>query len=183
MRKVILWIAGIFVVLVLVFTFLFRMVRTQTKKHSPEERVEYVQGSVELSVFYNRPGKKGREIFGDLVPYGEVWRTGANEATTFTTNQDLTIDGKTLRAGEYTLWTIPQSDSWTVIFNGKNYAWGVSFGGKASRDPAADVLQVQVPTESLSETVELFTISFEEGAPLKLVLAWDKTRVAVPVQW
>jgi hypothetical protein len=64
-------------------------------------------------------------IFGGLVPYGEVWRTGANEATTFTTNQDLLVDGSFLAAGKYTLWTIPGPESWKVIFNSKMYPWGI----------------------------------------------------------
>ncbi len=183
MRKVLLWIVGIIAVLVLLFTVLFNLMRSQTKKHSPEARVEYMQGATKLAVFYNRPGKKGRDIFGGLVPYGEVWRTGANEVTTFTTSQDLLVDGKTLPAGEYTLWTIPERDTWTVIFNSKHYAWGVSLNGKAARDPAFDVLQVQVPAETLPAPVELFTIAFEDGQQLQLVLSWDQTQVKVPISW
>lgn len=181
MRKALLWIVGIVAVLVLVFTVLFNVMRSQTKKHSPEARVEFVQGGTEITVYYNRPGKKGRNIFGELVPYGEVWRTGANEATTFTTTKDLQVGGKLLSAGDYTLWTIPGPDSWTVIFNKKHYPWGVSFGGKAARDPAFDALQVEVPVETLPAPEELFTIGFEENGQLRMFLAWDKTQVAVPI--
>ncbi len=182
MSKALKWILGSVVVLVLLLRFVaYPILKSQTKKHSPEDTVELVQGDLKVSVFYNQPSKKGRDIFGGLVPYGEVWRTGANEATTFTTNQDLSLAGKTLPAGEYTLWTIPEQDQWTVIFNGKQYGWGVGFDGKASRDPEADVLQVQVPVEQLSEVVERFTITLEESPQTALTMAWDQTRIVVPV--
>jgi hypothetical protein len=115
-----------------------------------------------------------------LEPYGKVWRTGANEATTFTTNKDLTIGGKNLPAGKYTLWTIPNKEKWTVIFNSKMYSWGVSFGG-ASREAAADVLQVEVPVETLPAVQEQFLISFDEAVPA-MVLAWDMTKITVPLK-
>ncbi len=161
----------------------FQFMKTQTKKHSPEDTVEYVQGDLSLSVTYSRPYKKGRVIFGELVPYGEVWRTGANEATTFTTSKDLTIDGKTLPAGDYTLWTIPNQDSWNVIFNNKQYGWGVNFSAEASRDPEADVVNVQVPVEKMSNVTEQFTIAFEDGEALKMTLAWDEVKVAVAMRY
>ncbi len=100
--------------------------RYATKAYSPEETVTYEENSLDLEVFYNRPYKKDRVIFGGLVPYGQVWRTGANEATTFSTNEDLLIDGSTLEAGKYTLWTIPMENSWKVIFNSKMYPWGIN---------------------------------------------------------
>ncbi len=92
MNKILKW--GLIVIAVLAagLFIAFQVLQSQTKKHSPEETVEYQQGEVEFHVYYNRPSKKGREIFGGLVPYGEVWRTGANEATTFATNVDLRID-------------------------------------------------------------------------------------------
>ncbi len=78
----------------------------EAKRASPEDMVEYVNEDLRIDVFYCQPSKRGREIFGELVPFGEVWRTGANEATTFETSIDLTIGGKVLPAGKYTLWTI-----------------------------------------------------------------------------
>jgi len=168
--------------LLIIFFVAFKVLQSQTKKHSPEDTVEHVQGDTELSVFYNRPYKKDRVIFGELVPYDKVWRTGANEPTTFTTNRDLTIGGKTLPAGEYTLWTIPGPDEWTVIFNGEQYGWGVNFSGEASRNPESDVLQVQVPVEQLNSVVEQFTIAFEENPQLAMTLAWDQTKITVPMQ-
>ncbi len=154
----------------------------QTKKHSPEETVTYNTNGYNLEVFYNRPYKKDRVIFGRLVPYGQVWRTGANEATTFETSTDLTIGGKSLKAGKYTLWTIPEADSWTVIFNSKQYSWGVNRNG-VTREAEHDALQVQVPVETLSNVVEQFTITLEDqGSKPVLALMWDETRVRVALQ-
>lgn len=181
MKKTLKWVGIVVGVLAVVLFIAFKFLQANTKKASPEATVEYKKDGTEISVFYCRPSKKGRTIFGDLVPYGEVWRTGANEATTFTTNKDLTISGKTLPAGKYTLWTIPQKDKWSVIFNSKMYDWGVSFGGVASREAAADVLQVEVPVEALGAVQEQFQISFDEATPA-MVLAWDKTKVTVPFE-
>lgn len=154
----------------------------QTKKHSPEETVNYNTNGYDIEVFYNRPYKKDRSIFGELVPFGQVWRTGANEASTFETSSDLTIGGKTLKAGKYTLWTVPNADSWTIIFNDKQYSWGVGSGG-ASREAEFDALQTEVPVASLGSIVEQFTIALEDkGGKPSLALMWDQTKVSVPIQ-
>lgn len=158
----------------------FQFMKFNTKKASPEDRIVFTQGDLTLEVFYNRPSKKGRVIFGELVPYDQVWRTGANEATTFTINKPITIDGKVLKAGAYTLWTVPGRESWTVIWNDRMYPWGVDFDQKAQRRPEHDALQVQVPVERLAEPVEQFTIAVQE-APLALTLSWDDVRVTVPM--
>lgn len=159
----------------------YKFLQNQTKKASPEATVEYKNGA-NISVFYCRPSKKGREIFGGkIVPFGKVWRTGANEATTFTTDKNLTIGGKVLPAGKYTLWTIPEKDSWTVIFNKKQYDWGVSFGGVPSREEAEDALQVVVPVEGTENVQEQFEISVLDQPALSLIFAWDKTKVVVPM--
>src|SRR6056297_2810384 len=102
----------ILIVAIMVPYFIFK---TNTKSYSPEDTVTYQKDDLTLEVFYNRPYKKDRQIFGGLVPYGEVWRTGANEATTFFTSKDILVDGSLLPAGEYTLWTIPMESSWKVI--------------------------------------------------------------------
>jgi len=166
-----------------VMVLAFNILKSNTKKHSPEQVVEYSEGQTDLTVFYNRPYKNNREIFGELVPFGEVWRTGANEPTTFSTATDIVIKGKTLPAGKYTLWTIPGAESWEVIWNDKDYRWGITmFGGKASREPKYDVLNVTVPLISTSKTIEQFTISFEKASPTLFVLEWDHTRVEVPIE-
>lgn len=157
--------------------------KQNTKKHSPEEIVTHIAKDANFSVFYNRPFKKNREVFGNLVPYDTVWRTGANEATTFSTDKDLLVDGTTLKAGTYTLWTIPNPKSWKVIFNSKNYDWGVHLDGTAKRDASYDVLTIEVPTQPLLNVIEQFSIYFENANDFTILyLAWDRTAVAVPIK-
>ena len=166
-----------------VLVLAFNILRSNTKKHSPEQVVEFKQNDLELSVFYNRPYKNEREIFGGLVPYDEVWRTGANEPASFTTNKNISIDGQELPAGTYTLWTRPNEKSWEIIWNSQDYGWGISpFDQKASRKAEYDVLTVDEPVKQTSKTVEQFTISFKEGAPILFVLEWDDTRIEVPIE-
>jgi hypothetical protein len=169
------WTLGIVFVLMVSLFALFKWFQVKTKSYSPEAVVEYRDKGVDVRVFYNRPSKKGREIFGGLVPFGEVWRTGANECTTFDAATDVLIEGQKLPAGHYTLWTIPGEQSWKIIWNSKDYPWGVSWGGVATREAAYDVLTVEVPVESLPDVVELFTIRLENG---QMKLQWDQTQVS-----
>lgn len=157
--------------------------KTDTKSYSPEDTVTYAHNDLHLEVFYNRPYKKERIIFGELVPYGEVWRTGANEATTFFTSKDILVDGSPLPAGKYTLWTIPGPESWKVIFNEKMYPWGITAEGTPYRDPQYDVLTVEVPVKKLEESQEQFTISFKEAYDfIEMNLFWDQTLVRIPIK-
>ena len=165
---------------IMVSYFIFK---TDTKSYSPEDTVVFESKELQLEVFYNRPYKKGREIFGGLVPYNEVWRTGANEATTFTTNKDILVDGSPLAAGTYTLWTIPMEDSWKVIFNSEMYPWGITADKLPSRIPEYDVLTVQVPVQKIDQPVEQFTIDFNEQHDFVLMnLVWDQILVSVPMK-
>ncbi len=149
---------------------------------SPKDSVEFKLNDLKLKVFYNRPFKKGRNIFGGLVPYGQVWRTGANEATMFTTNQDLRIGAYLVPKGEYTLWTVPNDSIWKVMFNTKEYKWGVDEQMKPMWDPNFDLLELDIPVETLDSVVEQFTISFDNTTDnLKLTIVWDKTKIAVPL--
>lgn len=176
-------ISGIAVAVLIILAGVTRfLVNKHEKSFSPEETISFKQDDLEIRVFYNRPFKKGREIFGSLVPYGEVWRTGANEATTFETNQDLLIEGRTLRKGKYSIWTIPNPETWTVIFNSEYGQWGIGPDGNANRDPHRDVLSVELHPVRSEREFEQFTISFEKvGEDLEMVLIWDKTLVAVPI--
>ena len=169
------WTLAILVGILVGLYALFSWFQKKTKSYSPEAVLEYAEGNLDLRIFYNRPAKKGRVIFGELVPYGETWRTGANEATTFDTRTDVLVEGKALPAGHYTLWTVPNQDTWQIIFNTKDYPWGVAWGGVASREPAFDALVIEVPVETLPEVVELFTIKVENG---QLKLQWDQTQVS-----
>ncbi len=184
--KILLWSVGVIGVLLLVFNFiLWPIMQKQTKKSSPEQNVTYSKGEMKLDLFYCSPSKKDREIFGGLVPYNEVWRTGANEASTFTTNKDLMIAGQPLPAGKYTLWTIPNETSWKVIFNDKMYGWGVKLTDqKASRDPERDVLVVEGKVSKSLNIVEDFSITLSVSSPDTTVLmfAWDNVVVPLEIQ-
>lgn len=179
--KVIKWIVIILVVLGVVGYLGRGFLKSQTKKHSPEETITYESGDLSLSVFYCRPYKKGRKIFGELVPLNEVWRTGANEPTTFTTNKTVLFGGVFVEPGTYSLWTIPQQTQWTVILNSETPSWGANFSGKASHNAEFDVYKINVPTRPLSEEVEQFKMEF--FGDVNLSMAWDKTSIIVPIQF
>lgn len=169
------------VVIVLLMSLIAYLKTVNTKSLSPEDDAIFTSDDLTVRVFYNRPFKKGREIFGALVPYGKVWRTGANEATIFETNKDLQIEGKTLRAGKYSLWTIPEKESWTIIFNAEYGQWGINSKAEANRDPARDVLSVHVLAVEQHQEFEQFTIRFgKTGEEAEMVLIWDKTVVSMP---
>ncbi len=180
MSRSIRWLLFILAAIAVIGYMGFRHLQSQTKMASPEAVAAFTQNELHLEVRYCRPYKKDREIFGGLVPYGEVWRTGANEATTFTSNKDFTFGGTAVKAGTYTLWTVPGPDNWTVILNEKRYGWGVGWGGVASRDQAHDVASASVPVTRTKEALEQFTIRFQED-PAALVLEWDDVMVAVPI--
>jgi hypothetical protein len=184
MKKfVIFTLIGIAVIGVLVVVIGYVQLK-KTKSFSPEDQVVYTQGDVTVKVFYNRPFKKNRVIFGNLVSYDKVWRTGANEATTFETNRELTIEGKKLKAGKYSIWTIPRQDRWTIIFNSEHGQWGINSKGEANRQPERDVLSVDVTAVEQDQIFEQFTIAFEKsGEDIEMVLAWDKTLVSVPISF
>lgn len=158
----------------------FQIMKMNTKKASPEAEVVLQDGKTEVEIFYNRPSKRGRRIFGDLVPYGKVWRTGANEATTFTTSSDLMIMDQKLAKGAYTLWTIPGKISWKVIWNSKQYPWGVDWESQPSRKAEFDVLTLDVPVNKLSKEVEMFTISLENSNPNLMRMEWEETGLIIP---
>jgi hypothetical protein len=160
--------------------FGFQYMKSQTKKASPEETVSFTLGSGTVEVNYSRPSVRGRSIFGGLVPYGKVWHTGANEATTITFSQDVLFGDKSVPAGTYTLWTIPGPDTWQVMVNSKMYGWGVNFDGEAQRDPLADVAEVKVPVRHLTAPVEQFTIAGTND-PAELTLSWADVQVGVPL--
>lgn len=179
--KALKWIGIIIVVLGIAGYFGMDYMKEQTKKHSPQETITYSMGNFSMEATYCRPFMKGREIFGNLVPYNEVWRTGANEPTTLTVNKQIKFGEVQLAAGTYSVWTIPQKTQWTVILNSEIPGWGVSFGNKASRNPEFDVLKVNVPVMDSPQAVEQFTMAFEYN--VNLTFAWDKTKVSVPIEF
>ncbi|WP_340202158.1 DUF2911 domain-containing protein [Ascidiimonas sp. W6] len=131
-----------------------------------------------IKVVYGRPQKKGRKIFGGIVSYGDVWRTGANEATEITFYKDVTFGGKSIQAGTYTLFTIPSAKEWTVILNTDLDVWGAYAYNKAK-----DVASVSVPVKNDSKSIEAFSITFtkvDDGVHLNI--GWDTERIAVPIK-
>jgi hypothetical protein len=177
--KKLLIIVGILVVLVLGFSTFYKR---YTKSASPESNVDFKDGDLNIKVFYNSPSKRGRVIFGKLVPFDTVWRTGANEATIFETNKDLAIQGKVLKAGKYTLWATPGKQTWQITFNTEYGQWGIDFNGAANKDPKNDVLTAEVPSVIQDKEIEKFTISVEKSdEEILLILLWDKTVVTLPM--
>ena len=148
-----------------------------TPEASPSARVEQAVGLTVLAVDYHRPAVRGREIFGGLVPYGEVWRAGANENTVFETTTDLVVEGEPLAAGRYGLHTIPGEDEWTVIFSTMADAWG-----SYSYDPAEDALRVTV-TPAPAPPSERLQYRFDDPGvdAATLVLHWAETAVPVAI--
>ncbi len=183
MKKLLFITGGVLLIIVVVLAY-YRFF--YAKSFSPESDVNFEANGLKIHINYNRPYKKGRLIFGEqkdgaLVPFGKIWRTGANEATVLETNQDLKIKGQTLKAGTYSFWTIPGDQSWTVIFNSEYGQWGIDYNGVANRDPKNDVLTVQVPAVLQDKEFEQFTISIERmGEEMEIILLWDKTLVAIP---
>ncbi len=179
MRKILL-LSSVLIVIVVTSAVIYVY---RTKSFSPESNVSFEDGDLKINIIYNRPFKKSRIIFGDLVPYGKTWRTGANEATVFEMNKNLMIGDKKLMAGKYSIWTIPNEQSWQIIFNSTIPPWGIDVmnNGEAARKIMSDVLIVDVPVMTAKKEFEQFTISVEKTDDmLELVLAWDKTLVAVP---
>lgn len=160
------------------------LLRTQTKKHSPQKTTSYVLRGAELQVNYSSPSKKDRVIFGELVPFGKVWRTGANEPTTFTNSETVRIIDKDLPPGTYSIWTIPDKNSWKVIFNKEVPDWGVTLlsgGQKTTRNTEQDILQIEIPARELTRPVEHFTMLFEDDNQLYLNLSWDTVKIRIPI--
>lgn len=178
MKKVIV-IAGIAVAVIAASMVGLRM---YTKSFSPQDTAVYTEDNINVSVQYGRPYKKGRIIFDGLVPYGKVWRTGANEPTVFKTNVDLKIGEQVLPKGEYALFTIPDQDSWKIIFNRTIPDWGVNFSGEAENDSETEQLVAEVAPITTKNMFEQFTIAFEQmHDEIDMVLMWDQTLVVVPM--
>jgi len=130
-----------------------------------------------IKVVYSRPQKKGRDIFGVLEQFGKVWRFGANESTEIQFFNKVTISGKKIKAGKYSLFAIPNKDIWTIIINSQTDRWGAF-----SYDQKKDLVRVNVPVKSLSKAIEYFSITFTPLASgATLIAAWDKTQIELPI--
>ncbi len=134
-------------------------------------------GGKSIKTDYSSPRMKGRKIYGGLVPYGEVWRTGANEATTFVTSADVMVGGKAVPAGSYTIFTVPAADKWTLIINKKTGEWGIPY--KYESD---ELGRVDMKVSALPSAMENFTISYaKSGSGCTLNVEWEKTKASVDI--
>lgn len=165
-------IGGILLFIIAVILYL----RWSAKK-SPKATAQATQNGITVKVIYSQPSKKGRSIFGGVVKYDKVWRTGANAATIIELAQDVRLAGNRLAKGRYSLYSIPTPTDWTIIINRRTGQWGVSY------KEAADVLRFTAQTRTYNSTAEQFFISFEpQPGGLNMLLTWDETQVVVPFQ-
>jgi hypothetical protein len=150
----------------------------KSKRPSPPAQATWdLGGGKAVTVDYSSPRAKGRKIYGELVPFGQVWRTGANEATTLLTPVDLSIGGTTVPAGSYTIFSVPNKDKWTLVISKKTGEWGTDYPGQSN-----DLARVDMKVSALPSPVENFTISFEKaGSGATLNIDWETTRATAVV--
>jgi hypothetical protein len=159
--------------------FLIADAQIKTPAPSPPQTIKQDFGLASIELSYSRPGIKGRKIFGDLVPYNKVWRTGANSATTLTFGDDVIIDGTSIPAGKYGLLTIPDKKSWIIIISKQTDVTNPSAYKKES-----DVVRIPVAVKKMKESIETFTIQFAnvKNTTCELQLMWDKSMVVLPIK-
>ena len=168
--------------LVLAVVVFFAYLMLTTRKHSPAAVVEYQQNGFDMQIDYCRPYKKGRVIFGTneegaLLPHGQYWRLGANEATKLTLNTPISFGGKSLATGSYSLYAFPNEDHWVIGINSEADRWGAF-----EPDFSKDLGRVKVAVTPTDESLEQFTITIESrDQDAAVVMHWDKTKVEVPV--
>jgi hypothetical protein len=146
---------------------------------SPTARISQDFSTSTIDITYSRPSMRGRKIFGDLVAYNEVWRTGANSATKIKFGQDVVVAGQEVKAGEYALYTVPGRDQWEIILNK-----GVGNWGQMGYDKKDDILRTMVKTQSMPNEVQTFTIGISNItlSSCNIDLMWEKTKVTLPVK-
>lgn len=166
-------IIGAVVLLLIVLIVLIR----RSRSRSPKAVAQVTQNGITMKVTYSQPSRRGRTVFGGVVKYDKVWRTGANAATIIELAQDVRINGNRLARGRYSLYTIPTLTDWTVIINRKTGQWGVSYS------EAADMMRFTAQTRPYTPAAEQFFISFEpQPGGVNMLLTWDETQVVVPIQ-
>ena len=163
--------------LLLAFTVLAASQDKSSRPSPPAQAQCKFSDGKTLTIDYSSPRMKGRKIYGGLVPYGKVDRTGANEATTFVTDGNLTVGGKDVPAGSYTIFTVPNPDKWTLIINKKTGEWGIPY--KYEGDELA---RVDMKVTSTSAPVENFTIALASmGGSCMLSISWENTQASVNI--
>ena len=146
---------------------------------SPRHKIEHQFSISKISVDYGRPAVKGREIFGKLVPYSEVWRTGANSSTKITFGQEVNFGGKNIPAGTYALFIVPQEQKWKIILNKDSQQWG-AFG----YNDKLNVTDVEVPVQKIAPPIEWFTIELypTKEDQMDMTIEWENSKVIVPIK-
>ena len=165
---------------VLIGLFSFNEINAQSlvkPRKSPMAMVKFKKGNQYIKVVYSQPSTNNRKVFGELVPFGQVWRTGANEATEITFTQAVKINGKRVAPGTYTIFSIPNEKDWTIIISKQVGLWG-----SMNYDSKLDLMRITIKPKVEEETWESFTIKLEEdGTKVNLVIIWDKTSVTLPI--
>jgi hypothetical protein len=171
----------IVLIVVVILVAGFFGIRTYTKSFSPEDIAETNGNGLDVKVTYSQPGKKGRHLFGReedkaLLPYGKVWRTGANEATLIEFDQNVVFAGEPVKAGVYSLWTISGQSTWKVILNSETGQWGTDY------NDGKNVLTRDVTLRVSPKVRELFKIFFEDQQDgVNMILSWDQIEAIVPI--
>ena len=155
-----------------------RAQQDKASRPSPPAKAECKIDGKTVTVDYSSPRAKGRKIFGGLVPYGQIWRAGANEATTFVTTGDINVGGKTVPAGKYTIFAIPGEDKWTLVISKKTGEWGTAYPG-----PDNDLARIDMKVSKTSAPVENFTIAFDQkGSTCTLRMEWENTSASADIK-
>ena len=163
----------------LLFVSFYGFSQLKTPSASTASEIEQVVGLTEIEVDYNRPSKRGRVIFGNLVPFGKIWRTGANSGTEISFSTDVSINGENINEGTYSIFSIPNEDSWQIIFYSDTDLWSVPRNWEESKI----IFQSNFKSNTNNKVVETFSISFEDitNNNVNLVFSWDDTNVIVPI--
>ena len=163
----------------LIISTLLSAQEDKAQRPSPPATASGKIGGAAIKIDYSSPSVKGRKIWGGLLPYGKVWRAGANEATIFQSDKDIKVEGKSLAAGKYSFFATPGEKEWTIIFNSETGQWGDKEGGDANVDPAKNVLTVKVkPAKSASTNEKLVYAVTGNG----FVLRWENLEVPVGIK-
>ncbi len=151
----------------------------KSKRPSPPATATGKIDGATITVDYSSPSVRGRKIFGELEAYGKVWRAGANEATIITTDKDITVGGKPLKAGKYSFFVTPNETEWTVFFNSETGQWGTKEGGVTNMDASKTVVSFNVPVKKLDQLVEkLAYVVSDKGIELR----WEKSSILIEVK-
>ncbi len=160
----------LFLILVVVVAPHFLSAQIQMPRISPDSELKQVIGLTHFDITYSRPGKRGRQIMGEIVPYERIWRVGANESTKFRVSEDILVNGEKLKSGTYALYAFPHKDEWEVVFHKDTTHWG---DGRDQYDPNKDELRVKGEYKLRDEIVENFRIDFQDLTHNSGVMVWQ----------